>query len=190
MKVPPSCKKCGAGYPMAGDGWCGLCPTCADKSEPCGDGDCYEAAAKLLEAHRDCPGIALAHGTVTGQGRIAGVRYGHAWVEINDVVLDASNGRFVVARKPAYYAVGQITEPVARYTFDEAAREMVETGHYGPWEKRLTLTIPAGRQRPSRPINAALHGPFPFTKPAARAPRKMVKKSDGLSAAACERTRA
>ena len=186
MKAPPSCEKCGAAYPMAGDGWCGLCPTCADKAE----GDCYEAAAKLLEAHRGCPGIALAHGTVTGQGRIAGVRYGHAWVEIGDLVLDASNGRFVVARKPAYYAAGEIAEPVARYTFAEAARRMVETGHYGPWEKRLNLTTPAGRQRPPCPINAALHGPFPFTKPAARVPRKMVKKTDGLSAAACERTRA
>ena len=190
MKAPPSCEQCGAAYPMAGDGWCGLCPSCADKSEPCGDGDCYEAAAKLLEAHRGCPGIALAHGTVTGQGRIAGVRYGHAWVEVGDVVLDPSNGRFVVARKPAYYAVGQITEPVARYTFAEAARRMVETGHYGPWETRPLPTPRARQNAPTRPINAALSAPFPFTKPAARAPRKMVKNSDGLSAAACERTRA
>ena len=180
------CDRCGAAYPAAGDGWCGLCPKCADKS---GRGDCYEAAAKLLHAHRDCPGIALAHGTVTGQGPVAGIRYGHAWIEIGDVVLDPSNGRFVVARKSAYYAAGQITEPVARYTFAEAAREMIETGHYGPWDKLPTST-PARRQRPTRPINAALSAPFPFTKPAARATRKMVKNTDGLSAAACERTRA
>jgi hypothetical protein len=31
-----------------------------------GEGDCYEAAAKLLYAHRSCPGIVLVHGTVTG----------------------------------------------------------------------------------------------------------------------------
>jgi hypothetical protein len=37
-----------------------------------GEGDCYEAAAKLLYAHRSCPGIVLVHGTVTGQGPIAG----------------------------------------------------------------------------------------------------------------------
>ncbi len=98
-----------------------------------GEGNCYEAAVQLLYAHRECPGIELVHGTVTGQGPIAGVRYGHAWVEIGDVVFDPSNGRMVVARKPIYYAAGEITEPVERYTFREAALCMLETGHYGPW---------------------------------------------------------
>lgn len=96
-------------------------------------GDCYEAAAQLLYAHRSWPGVWLVHGTVTGQGPIAGVRYGHAWVEIGDVVIDPSNRRFVVARKSVYYAAGEITESVERYTFLEAARQMLETGHYGPW---------------------------------------------------------
>ena len=174
---------------MAGDGWCGLCPSCADKAEPEGEGDCHEAAAKLLHAHRDCPGIMLAHGTVTGQGPIAGTRYGHAWVEIGDVVLDASNRRFVVARKSDYYAAGQITGPVARYTFRDAALRMLETGHYGPWDERPSSHTPRRENAPPSPINATLRGPFPFTKPASRAPRKMVKKTDGLSAVARERTR-
>jgi hypothetical protein len=99
-----------------------------------GEGDCYEAAAKLLYTHRSCPGIVLVHGTVTGQGPIAGMRYGHAWIEIGDVVLDPSNGRFVCARKSTYYAAGEIREPVARYDFEAAARQMLETCHYGPWE--------------------------------------------------------
>ena len=96
-------------------------------------GNCYEAAAKLLTAHRGCAGAELVHGTVTGQGPIAGVRYGHAWVEVGDVVLDPSNGRFVVARKSAYYAVGEITEPVSRYGFEVALRLMLKHRHYGPW---------------------------------------------------------
>ena len=99
-----------------------------------GEGNCYEAAAKLLYAHRSCSGIVLVHGTVTGQGPIAGIRYGHAWIEIGDVVLDPSNGRFVCARTSAYYAVGEISEPVACYAFEEAARQMLETRHYGPWD--------------------------------------------------------
>ena len=97
-----------------------------------GEGDCYEAAAKLLYAHRSCPGLVLVHGTVTGQGPIAGIRYGHAWIEIGDVVLDPSNGRFVCARKADYYDLGEINEPVTRYVFEEAARQMLETRHYGP----------------------------------------------------------
>jgi hypothetical protein len=72
-------------------------------------------ACCLLYAHRSCPGAVLVHGTVTGQGPIAGMRYGHAWIEVGDVVLDPSNGRFVCARKSAYYAAGEIRGPVARH---------------------------------------------------------------------------
>ena len=123
-----------------------------------GNGDCYEAAAKLLYAHRSCPGIALVHGTVTGQGPIAGIRYGHAWIEIGDVVLDPSNGRFVCARKSAYYAAGEIAGPVARYTFAEAARELIETGHYGPWEKRPSPTTPSGEKQSHKPDKRGIMG--------------------------------
>ena len=110
-------------------------------------GNCYEAAAKLLTAHGGCPGVELVHGTVTGQGPIAGVRYGHAWLEIGDVVLDASNGRFVVAGKSDYYAVGEIAEPVSRYGFEAAVRQMLESGHYGPWDERPILTLKRAAKR-------------------------------------------
>ena len=124
-----------------------------------GEGDCYEAAAKLLYAHRSCPGIVLVHGTVTGQGPIAGIRYGHAWIEVGDVVLDPSNGRFVCARKSAYYAVGEINEPVVRYAFEEAARQMLETRHYGPWIKRPSLTTPSGVKRSPKTDKRGFSGP-------------------------------
>jgi hypothetical protein len=125
-----------------------------------GEGDCYEAAAKLLYAHRSCADIVLVHGTVTGQGPIAGIRYGHAWIEIGDVVLDPSNGRFVCARKADYYAVGEINEPVTRYAFEEAARQMLETRHYGPWEKRLPQS---GENDPPCLINEAFRDlPIPL----------------------------
>jgi hypothetical protein len=137
------------------------------------NGDCYEAAAKLLYAHRSCPGIVLVHGTVTGQGPIAGIRYGHAWIEIGDVVLDPSNGRFVCARKADYYAVGEINEPVARYEFEEAARQMLETRHYGPWEKRLSLTPPSGENDLLSLINEAFRGlPLLHSIPLRVAPEK------------------
>jgi hypothetical protein len=155
-----------------------------------GEGDCYEAAAKLLYAHRSCPGIVLVHGTVTGQGPIAGMRYGHAWIEIGDVVLDPSNGRFVCARKSAYYAVGEINEPLTRYAFEEAARQMLETRHYGPWEKRPSLTTPSGAKRSPKADKRGFSGPSsPSLHPTPSGPRKMVKKSDGLSAAHCGRPR-
>ena len=154
-----------------------------------GEGDCYEAAAKLLYAHRSCPGIVLVHGTVTGQGPIAGVRYGHAWVEVGDVVLDPSNGRFVVARKSTYYAAGEITEPVARYAFREAALWMLETGHYGPWDERPILTLKRAAKRSPKPDKRAFSRASSLSNHPTTSPRKMVQNSDGLSAAACERPR-
>lgn len=30
---PDTCRECGAGIPMAGDGWNGLCGNCADRKE-------------------------------------------------------------------------------------------------------------------------------------------------------------
>jgi hypothetical protein len=138
-----------------------------------GEGDCYEAAAKLLYAHRSCPGIVLVHGTVTGQGPIAGMRYGHAWLEVGDVVLDASNGRFVCTRKSTYYAAGEIRDPVARYDFEAAARQMLETRHYGPWETCPILTPPAGQNDPPRLINEGFHGlPLPHSNPSRARPEK------------------
>ncbi len=97
-------------------------------------GDCYEAAVRFVIGNSRCPGIQLVHGEVTGQGPIAGIRYGHAWVEIGDVVIDPSNGRIVCAHKNAYYAIGKITTSVVRYSPSEARRLMLEALHYGPWD--------------------------------------------------------
>ena len=138
-----------------------------------GEGDCYEAAAKLLYAHRSCADIVLVHGTVTGQGPIAGIRYGHAWIEIGDVVLDPSNGRFVCARKADYYAAGEIREPVVRYSFEEAARQMLETRHYGPWIKRPSLTTPSGVKRSPKTDKRGFSGPSsPSLQPTPSGPEK------------------
>ena len=97
-------------------------------------GDCYEAAARFVIGNSLCPGIVLAHGEVTGQGPIAGIRYGHAWAEIGEAVIDPSNGRIVCTRKDAYYGIGKITGGVVRYSPAEARRLMLDTLHYGPWE--------------------------------------------------------
>ena len=147
-----------------------------------GEGDCYEAAAKLLFAHRSCLGIVLVHGTVTGQGPIAGIRYGHAWIEIGDVVLDPSNGRFVCARKADYYAVGEISEPVACYAFEEAARQMLETRHYGPWEKRLSLTTPSGTKRSSKADKRGFSG---ASSPSFPAPKSSTKNGEKIRWTQC-----
>ena len=66
-----------------------------------GGGDCFESALKELmgsnpfgKDHMD--NMTLVHAAVTGQGEIEGVKHGHAWNEIGDVVIDKSNGRNIV----------------------------------------------------------------------------------------------
>ena len=74
----------------------------------------------------------LVHGEVGGQGKLDGVRYGHAWVEINGSVIDPSNGRTICMKREAYYALGKV-DAVRRYSFQETIRQMADTAHYGPW---------------------------------------------------------
>jgi len=97
-------------------------------------GDCYKAAAEFVIANAGRRGIKLVHGEVTGQGAIAGVRFGHAWVEAGGVVIDPSNGRMVCMSKCAYYELGKIGDSVKRYKPKEACRWMASSRHYGPWE--------------------------------------------------------
>jgi hypothetical protein len=119
-------------------------------------GDCYEAAAKYmmeygtlggsllrLPGEEGNPDLILIHGEVTGQGPIAGVKYGHAWVEDGDLVIDTSNGRNLRMPKVLYYALAQIDhrpahQNIHRYTAEEARKLLVKHGHYGPWDLKTS----------------------------------------------------
>jgi hypothetical protein len=100
-------------------------------------GDCYRANAKLHTALTEELGVTsalLCHGTVTGTaGAAKGISFGHCWVELGGLVLDNSNGKEHAVPRELYYEVGNVRD-VKRYTRLEAAREMVRTGHWGPWE--------------------------------------------------------
>lgn len=111
-------------------------------------GDCYEAALRTahdlyLNGVQSAESIHVCHGDVTGTGGdVLGVRYGHGWVEVNDVVFDFSNGSRAVARRDLYYQVGSIVDSeVTRYVITDAAFLAVRSGHSGPWgpEDRLSL---------------------------------------------------
>ena len=79
--------------------------------------------------------IMLVHGEVTGQGPIAGIKFGHAWIEIGDEVLDVSRGRSVRMPKVLYYGLGNVEEDkVFKYTPEEMRRKILEYGHWGPWD--------------------------------------------------------
>jgi hypothetical protein len=105
-------------------------------------GDCYEAAGNYMmrfrfgDAKQKGRGekLILVHGEVTGQGPLEGVKFGHAWVEDGNTVIDKSNGRNLRMAKKAYYALGRIGTNIHKYTQKQFARKAVETGIWGPWD--------------------------------------------------------
>jgi len=100
------------------------------------DGDCYAAAANYVIDNailRGNKNLMLVHGDVTGQGPIAGIIYGHAWVEDGNMVIDVSNGRNIQLPKFLYYAIGRISNTVS-YTAKEVQEKLLETKKYGPWQ--------------------------------------------------------
>lgn len=87
----------------------------------------------------------LCHGMPTGQGKIAGIKHDHAWVEwsppqVSGVtfVIDRSNGRNYTGLRDDYYRIGKIDhDEVVRYSRDDAIKMMGKHRHYGPWHRPL-----------------------------------------------------
>lgn len=105
-------------------------------------GNCFEVAGNAM-IHSDMPGLKLVHAYVSGQGRLEGKRFLHAWNEMGDVVIDKSNGNNIVMRKEQYYDLGKVSTAPGEYaTYDskQAIDKMVETKHYGPWDLDETKT--------------------------------------------------
>lgn len=100
-----------------------------------GMGDCYQAAGRLAIEMMGNPTAKLVHGMVNGQGRLDGIRFGHAWVEVGNKVYDYSNGKNLKMAKGKYYAAGDIKPKDNKYyKSKEALRWMQKAMHWGPWE--------------------------------------------------------
>ena len=117
-------------------------------SEP--TGDCYQANGRYVfkaELARQAQGYTLVHGMVSGQGKLEGRRFGHAWVEIDDgpliMVLDQSNGRNLLLPRDMYYRIGEVDpEECRRYTPEETLHQLARHHHWGPWEEPLIEVDP------------------------------------------------
>jgi len=124
-------------------------------------GDCYEAAFEFLmetcigphwlmelyandgERLRECP-LLLVHAEAVGQGPIAGIRFGHAFVLDPEkrIVFEVANGRRDAIPQALYYRLGQIDDSkearenfkYIEYTADEALDAIRDARHYGPWD--------------------------------------------------------
>lgn len=107
-----------------------------------GKGDCYQTSGTIA-IDGGIKGVEfvgkpyVVHAEVRGQGDLMGVRFGHSWVEDDEFVYDYSNGKDLKIPKFFYYYLGDIqkVEPkYYRYTFAEAKKKMLESGHFGSWE--------------------------------------------------------
>jgi len=116
-----------------------------------GYGDCYEVAGHYIlgwEGENIDSRHRLVHGMVNGQGQLAGLRFGHAWIEHGNMVIDKSNGNDVTLPKEIYYKAGHIKKGDNKYyTQEEARKWILETENWGPWETdsdpvRITEDIP------------------------------------------------
>jgi len=103
-------------------------------------GDCYVVSGRYMMDHGLLAGesdLILVHGEVTGQGHIDGVKYGHAWIEDGEMVLDLSGGRNIKLPKFLYYSLGNIDESkVFKYNSEDMRRKILDMGHWGPWDMK------------------------------------------------------
>lgn len=101
-------------------------------------GDCFDAAFDFMYENtisNEIPNLKLVHGFVSGQGKLNGYRFTHAWCEDEDNVYDYSNGKTVKILKMLYYGIGNINEYQGKYYDKDEFRKMVIThGNKGPWE--------------------------------------------------------
>lgn len=104
------------------------------------DGDCYISAYNYFKKnYMSNNNIRLCHGLVTGQGKINGIVYNHAWCEdietnmIYDMTMPKS---FQEIGVDIYYLIGKISK-VYKYDNENISEKIEEYQTYGPWEKEL-----------------------------------------------------
>ena len=101
-------------------------------------GDCYVQAYHNF-FHNLSKNPLLCHGVVIGRGKLEGLHFTHAWIEIGDTVIDTTMPIFANGvPKQAYYSIGQVQEDKTfKYNSDQVLEKSHEWGTYGPWEDIL-----------------------------------------------------
>lgn len=80
----------------------------------------------------------LVHGEVMGRGDLAGIRFGHAWIETGGNVLEVANGKNAMFPKEVYYALGDIKRTV-KYDHKTFQERILKYKHWGPWDLRTKI---------------------------------------------------
>jgi len=97
-----------------------------------GKGDCFKVAFEMLLEDEN---MILVHGLPFGTGGDAeGLRYNHAWCELDGLVYDGTIP--IIINKEEYYKLGDI-QITYKYNREEALKKIFETEIYGCWEDEL-----------------------------------------------------
>ena len=108
--------------------------SCFDTAAIASSDKAKRAIAVLKEIGVTHHGVRLCHGTVTRDSDQR--EHAHAWVELpemNDLVVDFSNGHNVMMCKHTYYTAGRIKDR-KDYDYYTARQMLVRHATYGPWE--------------------------------------------------------
>lgn len=103
-----------------------------------GLGDCFVQAWENFFS-RQSENPKLVHAIITGQGKIEGLKYNHAWIEIGDSVIDTTIPIFKDGiNKEIYYRLARIEKDlIFKYNRDEVLSNATKHKTYGPWETIL-----------------------------------------------------
>ena len=94
-------------------------------------GNCFSAAWRHITPRSN---EFLVHGLLAGRDhKYEDKLLCHAWIEKEGKVIDRSNRQKINITRDFYYGVQNVRK-VKRYTFDEAAKLLGTSGHFGPWE--------------------------------------------------------
>lgn len=109
-------------------------------------GDCYKVSyenaqelqtiklsGKKTNQGSSANSVYIVHGTVIPpDGPFKGKKIKHAWVELNGLVIERSNGNTEHLTLQQWREEYGAKEEI-RYTFEEAEIEIKKASHYGPW---------------------------------------------------------
>ena len=104
-------------------------------------GDCFDSAFEYMMEHGPTnKTLKLVHGVVSGQGKLSGKRYTHAWCEDENYVIDTSNGNNFELIKMLYYGIGNVNPNQGKYyDYNETIQMSLKYGNKGPWEIENTV---------------------------------------------------
>jgi len=125
-------------------------------ARPTPAGHCYDWAWQQIAFNPAYANAVLVHGTVAEPFARPPRRYKHAWLELDGVVRDwqtmeaACGGKWRGVGYPVE-VFDELYQPkrAARYTQDQALKNAVRAGHYGPWTKREPRSRRVTKKNPS-----------------------------------------